>query len=76
MKLGGRGEPHGDELGRLALYLVSLGFADALDGNERLLGGVGHGLYGVIPRLAQLLNVSCTDAKALNGGRVRSGCLI
>ena len=72
MKFSSRGEPHGYQLGCLALYLVRLGFTDAFDGNKGLLRSVGYSLYRVVTRFTKLLNVSCTDAKALEREKVRT----
>lgn len=46
--------------------LVGLGFADALDVEQLLLGGVGHGLDGVEAGVLQLLDVAAADSTLLH----------
>ena len=81
VKLRGGGKTHGDELGGLADDLIGLGLGDALDGEQVLLGHVGHALHRVEASLHQLLAVVGADALTLRRGNVQeryagavSGC--
>lgn len=49
--------------------LVSLGFTDALDVEQLLLGSVGHGLDGVETGVLQLLDVAAADSTLLHTTR-------
>lgn len=54
--------------------LVALGLAEALDGEQRLLGRVRHGLDGVEAGLDELLDVGRADARALRAAWRHRGC--
>lgn len=65
MELGGRGEAHGNRLGRLRQNLIGLGLRDAFDGQQVLLGGESNRLDGVIAGFLESLHVSRGDSVAL-----------
>lgn len=60
---GGQKEPNKDDPHQ---NLVSLGFADALDLEQLLLGSVGHGLDGVEAGVLQLFDVAAADSTLLH----------
>lgn len=69
MELSGGGKTHGNELAGLSQNFIRLGLADALDGQDLLLRGVGDGLNRVEPSLLEFAAVMCANAAGLMSPR-------